>query len=86
LDSIWIVDAKSMRFTYQSQSAIYIFGYTREEMVNDDKPFYYYYDAATTEYVAKLLTEKAEQLKRGEIEKLTAQFEAVVIRKDGSSV
>jgi hypothetical protein len=55
-------------------------------MINDDKPFYHYYDAATTEYVTHLIADKTEQLKRGEIDKFTAQFEAVIIRKDGSQI
>jgi PAS domain S-box-containing protein len=85
-DLIWICDAKTMQFTFQSESGEKIYGYTREEMVNANVPFSDFYDDKTNKLVENIIKEKTEQFKRGEIDKFTFVFEGIIIHKDGHPV
>jgi len=85
-DIIWIIDAHTMTYTYQSKSAESILGYTYEETILGKRSFI---DAMPTEDVHRLLVllhEKAEQFRRGEISKIEAVFEATIFHKDGHSI
>ena len=85
-DLIWILDIKTMRYTYESAAAEKLHGFTLEEVRDNKRNFFTSLPPETVQFVTNLIQEKTAQFKRGEISKLNTVFETPLMRKDGSSV
>jgi PAS domain S-box-containing protein len=72
-----------MKYTYLSPATINIHGYSLEEIFQSDKKFFDYYTPESKAKVQKLIKQKTDQFKRGEIDKLNAVFDTIFIHKDG---
>ena len=86
LDLIWIIDAKTMQYTFQSDAATKIHGYTPDEVVNGKFTISHFYSPNQIKFIENLIKEKTELIKQKKIDKFTATYETPLIRKDGKSI
>ena len=85
-DLIWIVDAKTMKYTFESLNSEFIHGYSAEDIKAGKRTFANSFSPETIQMINNIIVEKVAQFKRGEISSLRTVFEAPLLCKDGSTV